>query len=45
MPQNRIPLKSYRYSPQGKRKIGKPKKTQVGQILLKENKSRKYESK
>jgi len=26
MPQNRIPLKAYRYSPQGKRKIGRPKK-------------------
>jgi hypothetical protein len=26
MPQNRIPLKSYRYRPQGKRKIGRPKK-------------------
>jgi hypothetical protein len=26
MPQNRIPLKSYRYSPQGKRTIGRPKK-------------------
>ena len=26
MPQNRIPLKTYRYSPQGKRKIGRPKK-------------------
>ena len=25
-PQNRIPLKSYLYSPQGKRKIGRPKK-------------------
>jgi hypothetical protein len=26
MPQNRIPLKSFHYSPQGKRKIGRPKK-------------------
>jgi hypothetical protein len=26
MPQNRIPLKAYRYRPQGKRKIGRPKK-------------------
>jgi hypothetical protein len=26
MPQNRIPLKSYHYSSQGKRKIGRPKK-------------------
>jgi hypothetical protein len=26
MPQNRIPLKSYHYSPQGKRAIGRPKK-------------------
>ena len=26
MPQNRIPLKAYRYSPQGRRKIGRPKK-------------------
>jgi hypothetical protein len=26
MPQNRIPLKSYRYSPQGKRTFGRPKK-------------------
>jgi hypothetical protein len=26
MPQNRIPLKSYQYSPQGKRTIGRPKK-------------------
>jgi hypothetical protein len=26
MPQNRIPLKSYYYSPQGKRAIGRPKK-------------------
>jgi len=26
MPLNRIPLKSYRYRPQGKRKIGRPKK-------------------
>jgi hypothetical protein len=26
MPQNRIPLKSYRYSPQEKRTIGRPKK-------------------
>jgi hypothetical protein len=26
MPQNRIPLKSYRHSPQGKRTIGRPKK-------------------
>jgi hypothetical protein len=26
MPQNRIPLKSYHYTPQGKRTIGRPKK-------------------
>jgi len=26
MPQNRIPLKSYRYWPQGSRTIGRPKK-------------------
>jgi hypothetical protein len=26
MPQNRIPLKSYKYIPQGRRSIGKPKK-------------------
>jgi hypothetical protein len=26
MPQNRIPSKSYRYSPQGKRMVGRPKK-------------------
>ena len=26
MPQDRIPLKSYRYRPQGKRTIGRPKK-------------------
>jgi len=26
MPQNRIPLKSYRYRPRGKRTIGRPKK-------------------
>jgi hypothetical protein len=26
MPQNRIPSKSYRYSPQGKRAVGRPKK-------------------
>jgi len=26
MPQNRIPLKSYHYRPQGRRKIGTPKK-------------------
>ena len=26
MPQNQIPLKSYHYSPQGKRTIGRPKK-------------------
>jgi hypothetical protein len=26
MPQNRIPSKSYRYSPQGKRTVGRPKK-------------------
>jgi hypothetical protein len=26
MPQHRIPLKSYRYSPQGKRAVGRPKK-------------------
>jgi hypothetical protein len=25
MPQNRIPLKSFHYSPQGKRTIGRPK--------------------
>jgi hypothetical protein len=27
MPQNRIPLKSYHYSPQGKKTIGRPKKS------------------
>jgi len=26
MPQNRIPLKSYHYRPQGRRRIGRPKK-------------------
>ena len=26
MPQNRIPLKSYHYRPQGRRTIGRPKK-------------------
>jgi len=26
MPQNRIPLKSYRYRPQGRKTIGRPKK-------------------
>ena len=26
MPQNRIPLKSYHYTPQGRRTIGRPKK-------------------
>ena len=26
MPQNRIPLKSYHYKPQGRRTIGRPKK-------------------
>jgi len=26
MPQNQIPLKSYRYRPQGRRKIGRPEK-------------------
>jgi len=26
MPQNRIPFKSYHYRPQGRRKIGRPKK-------------------
>ena len=26
MPQNRIPLKSYNYRPQGRRSIGRPKK-------------------
>jgi hypothetical protein len=26
MPQHRIPLKSYHYSPQGKRTVGRPKK-------------------
>jgi len=26
MPQNRIPLKLYRYRPQGRRSIGRPKK-------------------
>ena len=27
MPQNRIPLKSYHYRPQGRRAIGRPKKS------------------
>jgi len=32
MPQNQIPLKSYHYSPQGKRTIGRPKKRWIGQL-------------
>ena len=32
--QNRIPLKSYHYSPQGKRTIGRPKKRWREQLLL-----------
>jgi hypothetical protein len=31
-PQNRIPLKSYLYSPQGKRTIGRPKKRRKEQL-------------
>jgi hypothetical protein len=34
MPQNRIPLKSYRYSPQGKRTVGRPKKRWKEQLYL-----------
>jgi hypothetical protein len=32
MPQNRIALKSYHYSPQGKRTIGRPKKRRREQL-------------
>jgi len=32
MPQNRIPLKSYHYSPQGRRTIGRPKKRWCEQL-------------
>jgi hypothetical protein len=32
MPQNRIPLKSYHYSPQGNRTIGRPKKRRREQL-------------
>ena len=32
MPQNQIPLKSYLYSPQGKRTIGRPKKRWTEQL-------------
>jgi len=32
MPQNRIPLKSYRYRPQGRRTIGRPKKRWCEQL-------------
>ena len=32
MPHNRIPLKSYQYSPQGKRTIGRPKKRSREQL-------------
>jgi hypothetical protein len=34
MPQNRIPLKSYHYRPQGRRTIGRPKKRWREQLLL-----------
>jgi hypothetical protein len=34
MPQNRIPLKSYLYSPHGKRTIGRPKKRWREQLEL-----------
>jgi len=34
MPQNRIPLKSYRYRPQGRRTIGRPKKRWREQLKL-----------
>ena len=33
-PQNRIPLKSYRYRPQGRRTIGRPKKRWREQLFL-----------
>jgi len=32
IPQNRIPLKSYRYRPQGRRTIGRPKKRWCEQL-------------
>jgi hypothetical protein len=32
MPQHRIPLKSYHYSPQGKRTVGRPKKRRREQL-------------
>jgi len=32
MPQNRIPLKSYHYRPQGRRTIGRPKKRWCEQL-------------
>jgi len=32
MPQNRIPLKSYRYRPQGRRTFGRPKKRWCEQL-------------
>jgi hypothetical protein len=34
MPQKRIPLKSYRYRPQGRRTIGRPKKRWREQIQI-----------
>jgi hypothetical protein len=34
MPQHRIPLKSYHYSPQGKRTVGGPKKRWREQLTL-----------
>ena len=34
IPQNRIPLKSYRYRPQGKRTIGRPKKRWHEQLYV-----------
>jgi hypothetical protein len=34
MPQNRIPLKSFHYSPHGKRTIGRPKKRWREQLQL-----------
>jgi hypothetical protein len=34
MPQNRIPLKSYHYSPQGKRTIGRPNKRWRATVTL-----------
>jgi len=34
MPQNRIPLKTYRYRPQGSRTIGRPKKRWREQLYI-----------